>query len=117
MPLILRNIPEGDVPNPNSEKNVLFFEGNELKSKSDAGVVTTYGSGSGLPTGGTTGQVLTKASPTNFDVTWSDSSGGFTPTLIDTGETFAVPANKQAFWRMPITVTGTLVVTGYLIEI
>ena len=30
-----------------------------------------------LPTGGTTGQVLEKASGTNYDVQWADASGGF----------------------------------------
>lgn len=33
----------------------------------------TGGGGSGLPTGGTTGQILAKASNTNYDVTWIDN--------------------------------------------
>ena len=33
----------------------------------------TGGSGGGIPTGGTTGQILAKASATNYDVTWIDN--------------------------------------------
>jgi hypothetical protein len=37
--------------------------------------VTTLAAGPGLPTGGTTGQSLLKASNTNYDVEWSTASG------------------------------------------
>jgi hypothetical protein len=42
--------------------------------KGDAGTNGT--NGQGVPTGGTTGQVLAKASGTNYDTEWVDQSGG-----------------------------------------
>lgn len=46
-----------------------------------AGATGPAGSpGVGVPTGGTTGQVLAKASATDYDTTWSTVSGGGTPT-------------------------------------
>lgn len=39
------------------------------------------------------------------------------PTLVQTGETFVVPANKQVLFSLPITVDGTLQVDGYLVEV
>lgn len=47
-------------------------------------LVAVYGTvGVGLPPGGTTGQVLAKASNTNYDVTWADGGGtvSSSPTL------------------------------------
>jgi hypothetical protein len=41
--------------------------------------------GEGVPTGGTTGQVLTKSSSTNYDTQWTTPSPGFT-----TGKAIAV---------------------------
>lgn len=52
--------------------------------------------GSGVPTGGTSGQVLTKHSATDYDVSWEDPSGG---SVND------------------VTVDGTSVVTGGVAEI
>jgi len=44
--------------------------------------------GVGVPTGGTTGQVLKKVSGTNFDTYWADdSAGGITPTDINNWNT------------------------------
>ena len=43
--------------------------------------------------------------------------GGFVPTYIAEGETFTVPANAQALYRLPITVDGELIVDGNLVEI
>ncbi|NBT35546.1 MAG: hypothetical protein EBT03_08420, partial [Betaproteobacteria bacterium] len=46
-------------------------------SITNAGIATSGHSHSGLlPTGGTTGQVLSKVSGTNYDVTWSAATGG-----------------------------------------
>ena len=46
-------------------------------TEGNAAYATTGHSHSGLlPTGGTTGQVLSKVSGTNYDVTWSAASGG-----------------------------------------
>ena len=41
--------------------------------------------GVGVPSGGTTGQVLKKASNTNYDTVWADESGGGGETVIDLG--------------------------------
>ena len=43
--------------------------------------------------------------------------GGFVPTYIAEGDTFTVPANTQALFRLPITVVGELIVDGNLVEI
>jgi hypothetical protein len=45
------------------------------------------------------------------------STDGMVPYLIPTGQAFTVPINKQALKAMPITVDGTLVVDGYLLEV
>lgn len=48
-----------------------------LAEKGDTGSAGTDGTdGEGVPTGGTTGQVLTKSSSTDFDTTWSDPTAG-----------------------------------------
>lgn len=47
----------------------------------------------------------------------SGGGGGFVPTYIADGETFTVPANTQALYRLPITVDGELIVDGNLVEI
>lgn len=65
-------------------------------------IATTGGSGGSLPTGGSTGQVLTKASATDGDATWQTvSNGRITPTLIQkvtqrAGGTFSLPAAPTA---------------------
>jgi hypothetical protein len=40
--------------------------------------------GVGVPTGGTTGQVLAKASATDYDFAWSSASGGLSNVVEDT---------------------------------
>lgn len=52
--------------------------------------------GQGVPTGGTTGQVLTKASAAAFDTQWSDPAGGGGAT-----EVFMQPTE-------PTVATGTV---------
>lgn len=41
----------------------------------------------------------------------------FVPTYIAAGETFFVPANKQALYALPIVVDGALVIDGTLVEV
>lgn len=50
--------------------------GQVLKKSSSTDFDTEWGSVEALPTGGTTGQVLTKRTSANFDVEWADSGGG-----------------------------------------
>lgn len=45
-----------------------------VAEKGDTG--STGSAGQGVPTGGTTGQILAKASNTNFDTEWVDNTGG-----------------------------------------
>jgi hypothetical protein len=47
----------------------------------------------------------------------STATDGMVPYFIASGDTFTVPLYKQALKAMPITVDGTLVVDGYLIEV
>lgn len=51
--------------------------------------VTTGGAGAdgvGVPTGGTTGQTLTKVSSTDYDTTWSTIPGGAASTYVTVGD-------------------------------
>jgi hypothetical protein len=41
---------------------------------------------------------------------------GLPPYLVQVGETYTVPEYRQALFAEPITVDGTLVVDGMLIE-
>ena len=50
--------------------------GQVLKKSSSTDFDTEWGSVEALPTGGTTGQVLAKASSASYDVEWVDQSGG-----------------------------------------
>lgn len=59
---------------PMSNKVGIFVDSTGVFSKiDDTGTVTQLGStGPGVPTGGTTGQVLIKDSETNYDTSWAD---------------------------------------------
>lgn len=56
------------------------------------GPPTGGGGGGGLPVGGTTGQVLQKASNTNYDVGWLTRVSSFTLTVVSN---YATPEQKQ----------------------
>lgn len=58
--------------------------------------------GEGVPTGGTAGQVLAKASGTNYDTEWVDQTGG-SDTIIDLGSFFGDNPGGTLF-----TATGTI---------
>lgn len=67
--------------------------------------------GQGVPAGGTAGQVLTKASGTDFDTTWADGgSGGGGSVLIETNNTVStVPLDYiQQPASANIQLTGTV---------
>ena len=55
--------------------------GQVLKKKSNTNYDTEWGSVEALPTGGTTGQALVKHSNTNYDVEWADVGGGDVQTV------------------------------------
>lgn len=60
-----------------------------------ASYISSVGS-SGLPSGGTTGQVLAKASNTNYDVTWVNQGGGSAGTLDTTNTTALTPSASES---------------------
>ena len=72
----------------------------------------TGAAGAGVPTGGTTGQVLAKNSATNYDTVWATAGAG-TVTSVD----MSVPTGLSVSGN-PVTSSGTLAVTyatGYSI--
>lgn len=62
--------------------------------------------GAGVITGGTTGQVLAKASATNYDTTW------ITPTIGTVTQVAATAGTGIAVSGSPITSSGTLTITN-----
>jgi hypothetical protein len=82
------------------------------------------GSALGVPSGGTTGQVLTKSSGTSFDVTWASASGGgsgggnFSPWV--SGRTMYSPGyyntnvtlNTAVCYLYPIRVPNACTISG-----
>jgi len=61
--------------------------------------------GVGVPTGGTTGQVLKKFSNTNYDTYWAADASGLTSVGLSMPSAFAVS-------NSPLTSNGTIAVTG-----
>lgn len=50
--------------------------------------------GVGIPTGGTTGQILTKASAADYDTKWADAASGYAYNLLDNSD-FRNPVNQR----------------------
>lgn len=46
-----------------------------------------------------------------------DGANGMVPTYIAPGETFTIPAFRQAMWAVPIVVDGTIVIDGVLVPV
>lgn len=68
--------------------NVAFSYGSGDPRNTDFNVMDGQ-DGSGIPAGGTTGQVLAKSSNADYAVTWANaSSGGLTITITKTGSTY-----------------------------
>jgi hypothetical protein len=61
--------------------------------------------GIGVPTGGSTGQVLAKASGTNYDTAWTAASGGVDVTAVHLAGTETVTGDKT--FQGAVTVSGT----------
>lgn len=84
-----------------------FFSGdyNDLANKPTLGTASSQPStafataAQGVPTGGTTGQVLRKVSATNFDLEWGTPATGGTPAWADITDkpTFAAIATSGAY--------------------
>jgi len=69
--------------------------------------------------GGTDGYLLkTNGSGT---LTWVDpattQSPAPMPYIVSTGETLTIPEYYQGLFGMPITIDGTIVINGYLVEV
>lgn len=64
------NTPAASVPTPTTDRTTLFVDDTGLPSyKDEGGVVHSLG-GEPLPSGGTTGQLLSKASSSDYDTEW-----------------------------------------------
>lgn len=62
----------------------------------------------GMPSGGTTGQSLTKASNTSFDTVWATVTGGGSGVSVQAGNILTNGSDGKAFFTSaPITGTGT----------
>lgn len=70
--------------------------------------------GEGVPAGGTAGQVLTKASGTDYDTTWDDPPDGESPTAANIGAVIAgatektTPADADSVGLSDSAATGVL---------
>lgn len=71
----------------NTHDGKLFLKRNQ--SGTEAVLEVGAAGGVGVPAGGTTGQVLTKASGTNYDTAWTTPSGG-SGGGINTGKAIAM---------------------------
>lgn len=66
----------GTAPTDNTKWGLVAEKG-DTGATGDAGATGAQGdAGVGVPTGGTTGQVLAKTSNTNYDTGWVDNTGG-----------------------------------------
>lgn len=63
-----------------------------------------------VPAGGTTGQVLAKASSTDYDTTWTSDAGGTVTSIAVSGGTTGLTTTGG-----PITSSGTITITGTLV--
>ena len=75
--VITPNLSIWDTPSTGTNEDLLAWNPSTKKVLKipQSSIVTTGGTG-GVPTGGTTGQVLAKASNTDFDTDWVDQTGG-----------------------------------------
>lgn len=72
-----------------------------------AGAPGTNGTnGVGVPTGGTTGQALTKASNTNYDTTWTTIQSGIPATLLDAKGDLIVASAADTAARLAVGTNG-----------
>ncbi len=68
-------------------------------------------------TGGSNGQSLITDGTGNLSFQTIDPSGALMPYFIPEGETYVVPENRQGLFVLPITIEGTLEVTGVLVQV
>jgi len=81
------DIPKPDYAGVNSlfleldTRDIYYFDGSDWQQVPDSGGGGGGGSGGNVPSGGTTGQLLAKASGTNYDTTWVNQFGFNTATI------------------------------------
>jgi hypothetical protein len=83
-------------------------------AKGDTGEIGPRGpEGFGVPSGGTEGQVLGKASGTDYDFEWIDGGGRFAIQLNEQAITanYTIPSGFNGVSAGPITIASGVVVT------
>lgn len=71
--------------------------------------------GTGTP--GPQGEKGDKGDKGDTGDTGPEGPAGFMPTLIDVGETFTIPVNRQGLYALPIVNDGTLINDGAIIMV
>jgi len=66
--------------------------------------------------GGTTGQAIVTDGAGNLSFGTAQSAAPM-PYIVFTGDTLTIPEYYQGLYSMPITVDGTIVINGYLVEV
>lgn len=109
--ITLTETADGSIPIPSSGKATVFLNSStgEPSYKDDTGTVATLkgdtGStgpaGEGVPTGGTTGQVLAKVDGTNYNTEWVDQTGGAVDSV--NGQTGTVVLDENDIFVGPFT--------------
>lgn len=67
--------------------------------------------------GGTEGQSIVTDGNGTLSFQTLSPTGSLMPYYIPEGETYTVPTNKQGLFSIPITIDGTLEVTGILVQV
>lgn len=67
--------------------------------------------------GGTEGQSIVTDGNGTLSFQTLNPTGAMMPYYIAEGETYTVPTNKQGLFSVPITIDGTLEVTGILVQV
>jgi hypothetical protein len=67
--------------------------------------------------GGTEGQSIVTDGNGTLSFQTLNPTGAMMPYYIAEGETYLVPTNKQGLFSLPITIDGTLEVTGILVQV
>lgn len=104
------------VTNAGTSSAAVFNFGIPQGAKGDKG--NKGDTGAGVPTGGTTGQVLKKKSGTNYDTEWGTDSGGHT--ILNSSGTAQTQRSKLQFNGATVTDDSandkTIVTTSYYKE-
>ncbi len=74
----LKEINSARLNNPDAGEKTIFLDQADgaVKTKDENGVIEELAVGASIPDGGTTGQVLAKATDTDGDTEWVDAGGG-----------------------------------------